>query len=90
MRFINATPGVSVLELTRPLMQLAARTRALTKLRTPDALVVSAAMLHRCPVLVGNNRKMKAINSLRTATFGGGTLRAARFPRFVYLNDCVD
>jgi predicted nucleic acid-binding protein len=90
VRFIDATPGVSVIEAPRALMRLGARTRAHTGLRTPDALVVSAAMLDRCPVLVGNDRRMKAINRLSDVTLFADRRQQARFPRFVWMNDYVD
>lgn len=57
--------GVFLREIDRPLLRAAAQLRAVTAVRTPDALQLSAALAEGCSSFVTNDRKLPALPGLR-------------------------
>jgi len=57
-------PGVRLLPITQPILREAARLRATTKLRTPDAIHAATASLAGCVLFVTNDRGFKAVPGL--------------------------
>ncbi|RJQ29394.1 MAG: PIN domain-containing protein [Peptococcaceae bacterium] len=52
--FLDCFPNLQLLEVTKDIALLAARVRASTNLKVPDAILVATATLHGC-ALVGND-----------------------------------
>lgn len=57
--------GIQVIDLTREQLRRAAQLRALTGVRTPDALQLAAAHDAGCTTLVTNDRRLPAVPGLR-------------------------
>ncbi len=57
--------GIQVIDLTREQLRRAAQLRALTGVRTPDALQLTAAREAGCTAFVTNDRRLPAIPGLR-------------------------
>ena len=57
--------GLKLLELDRPLLRTAARLRATTGVKTPDALQLAAALATRCTAYLTNDRALPEIPGLR-------------------------
>jgi predicted nucleic acid-binding protein len=57
--------GIRLVEVTREQLRWAARLRASTGIRTPDALQLSAAREVGCSVFITNDRRLPAVSGLR-------------------------
>lgn len=57
--------GVRLAPITPPILRVAARLRATTGLKTPDALQLAAAMTNGCATFVTNDRRIPTIPGLR-------------------------
>jgi predicted nucleic acid-binding protein len=57
--------GIRLVDVTRDQLRLASRLRALTGLRTPDALQLSAAREAGCSAFLTNDRRLPTVPSLR-------------------------
>lgn len=62
---LTRSRGVHVVELTRAQLRAAARLRAATGVKTPDALQLAAALTSGCKVFVTNDRRLPAVSGLR-------------------------
>ena len=62
---LTGSRGVSMVEIDRDQIHLAAYVRARHRVRTPDALQLSAALSRRCTVFVTNDRTLPALTDLR-------------------------
>lgn len=62
---LSHSRGLQLVELDRPLLRAAAHLRGVTRLRTPDALQLAAAIGSRCSAFVTNDREMPALPELR-------------------------
>lgn len=60
-------PGVRLLPITQPILREAARLRASTRLRTPDALHAATATLAGCALFVTNDYSFRGIAGLPLA-----------------------
>ncbi|HKS23694.1 MAG TPA: PIN domain-containing protein [Thermoanaerobaculia bacterium] len=56
--------GLTLVPIDRPLLRLAAETRAATSVRTPDALQLAAALATGCTVFLTNDRRLPAFHRL--------------------------
>jgi predicted nucleic acid-binding protein len=66
--------GIRLIDVTRDQVRRAARLRALTGMRTPDALQLSAAQTAGCSVFLTNDRRLPEVPGLRIlqlAAYGG-------------------
>jgi predicted nucleic acid-binding protein len=57
--------GLRLVELDRPLLRVAAQLRARYRLRTPDALQLTAALTTECTAFMTNDRRLPEIAGLR-------------------------
>jgi predicted nucleic acid-binding protein len=57
--------GIRLIDVTRDQVRRAARLRALTGIRTPDALQLSAAQTAGCSVFLTNDRRLPVVPGLR-------------------------
>ena len=55
---LNVMPNLVVRPVDRDVARHAARIRAATGLRAPDAIITASAILDRCDAIVGNDRTM--------------------------------
>ncbi len=62
---LTRSRGVRLIDLTRDQLRRAAQIRAATGARTPDALLVAAALTTRCTAFVTNDRRLPAVSGLR-------------------------
>ncbi len=63
---LTRSRGVRLVEMDRGQLRAAAQLRALHRVRTPDALQLTAALTTHCPVFVTNDRRLPAVPGLRT------------------------
>lgn len=54
--FLDCFPNLNTLDVTREIAIKAAEIRALTNLKTPDAILVATAFIHGC-ALIGNDQE---------------------------------
>lgn len=60
-------PGVRLLPMTRAVLRQAARLRATTRLRTPDALHAATAVLAQCALFLTNDQGFRGVAALPLA-----------------------
>ena len=68
---LTRSRGIRLIDLTRDLLRRAAQLRALTGVRTPDALQLTAALDAGCTVFVTNDRRLPAVGGLRVVQLAG-------------------
>jgi predicted nucleic acid-binding protein len=61
---LTRSRGLTLVELDRPLLRMAARLRATAGVRTPDALQLAAAVAARCAAYLTNDRALPRIPGL--------------------------
>ena len=64
-RTLSHSRGVTMIPLTRNQLRAAAQLRALTGMRTPDALQIAAALGGGCQTFVTNDRRLADVPGLR-------------------------
>jgi predicted nucleic acid-binding protein len=64
-RTLSQSRGLTLVSVTRNQLRAAAQLRALTGMRTPDALQVAAAMAGGCRTFVTNDRRLPEVPGLR-------------------------
>jgi predicted nucleic acid-binding protein len=62
---LTRSRGIRLIDLTRDQLRRAAQLRALTGVRTPDALQLAAAHAAGCTTFVTNDRRLPAVSGLR-------------------------
>jgi len=62
---LSQSRGLFLMDLDRPLLRRAAEVRALTGLKTPDALQVATALNTGCTAFVTNNRQIPSLEEMR-------------------------
>jgi predicted nucleic acid-binding protein len=62
---LTQSRGIRLVDVTRSQIHAAAQLRALSRVRTPDALQLAAAIEHRCASFVTNDRRLPSIPGLR-------------------------
>lgn len=62
---LTRSRGVRVVDLTRELLRGAAQLRAVTSVKTPDAIQLVAALTAGCTTFLTNNRRLPLIPGLR-------------------------
>ena len=71
---LTSSRGVRLIDVTRNQLRRASRLRALTGMRTPDALQLNAAQEAGCAAFLTNDRRLPAVPGLRIlqlASYGG-------------------
>jgi predicted nucleic acid-binding protein len=63
--FLTRSRGIRVADLTREQLRAAAQLRAVTGVKTPDALQLVAALTAGCTTFLTNDRRLPAIPGLR-------------------------
>jgi predicted nucleic acid-binding protein len=67
---LTRSRGIRLVDITRAHLHAAAQLRAATKIRTPDALQLAAAIEHRCASFVTNDRRLPPIPGVRIIDLG--------------------
>lgn len=62
---LTDSAGLELVEIDSDLLRAAAQLRAATRLKTPDALQVAAALRAGCPVFVTNDGRIPSLPGLR-------------------------
>jgi predicted nucleic acid-binding protein len=62
--FLSAGPGLSLVEIDRPIARLAAEIRAESSFRLPDALQIAAGLRHGATHFLCNDRRLKRTRRL--------------------------
>lgn len=62
---LTRSRGLKMVDLERPLLRATAQLRAVTRVRTPDALQLTAALTHACTAFVTNDRDLPDLGGLR-------------------------
>lgn len=62
---LGRTPGVHLAHLSPAVLRVAARLRATTRLKTPDAVQIASAATQGCSVFLTNDARIPAIPGLR-------------------------
>ena len=62
---LSRSRHLKLVDLGREVLRGAAALRAATRIKTPDALQISTALLGRCTAFVTNDRRLPAIDGLR-------------------------
>jgi predicted nucleic acid-binding protein len=71
-QLLTRSRGLRVVDLYRTQLRVAAQLRAVhTRLRTPDALQMAAALSARCGALITNDRELPAVAGLRVLQLSG-------------------
>lgn len=68
--------GLFLVEARLPLLRSAARIRAATRAKIPDALQIAAAVASGCPCLLTNDRALRTVPELRILQLGDYTVPA--------------
>ena len=89
MRLTERTPGVRLIDMTRDTFVAAARVRAATNLRAPDAMVVASAALSGCGALVGNDKAFRRIAEIDQQHWFGAR-SPYQLPAYIHLDDYID
>ena len=61
---LTRSRGLQMAPLSRALLRSAARLRAVTRMKTPDALQLATALSHTCTSLVTNDRRFPSVSNL--------------------------
>jgi predicted nucleic acid-binding protein len=64
-QLLTRSRGVRLVELTRDQLRAAAQLRAVTGVKTPDALQLTAALAAKCRTFVTNDRRLPPVPGLR-------------------------
>jgi predicted nucleic acid-binding protein len=64
-RFLTNSEGLLLVEIDLSFFRAAAHVRASTRLKTPDAIQVTAALSAGCPVFLTNDRRIPSMQGLR-------------------------
>jgi predicted nucleic acid-binding protein len=67
---LNRSRGVRLREIDPALLRAAAQLRAVTSVRTPDALQLAAALAEGCTAFVTNDRRLPSLPGLRILQVG--------------------
>ena len=81
----EAPQPISVEEL-----ELAAQIRAITGMKPPDALVVAAAAVHGCDLLIGNDKDFNRLERAGELEVARRGMPPLRLPRFVRLDEYTE
>jgi uncharacterized protein len=73
---LTRSRGVRLIEVTRALLKAAAQLRAVTGVKTPDAIPMAAALAQRCATFVTNNRRLPKVQGLRVIELGSYVRRS--------------
>jgi hypothetical protein len=87
---IDDQAGVEPIEMSEDVLRTAAEIRALTRLKTPDALVVGSAVVSGSEVIVGNDRRFDVLNAVPDVKLFVIGNRPRSMPRYLHLDDFVD
>jgi predicted nucleic acid-binding protein len=68
---LTRSRAIRLVDMTREQLRSAAQLRALTGIRTPDALQLSAARTAGCSAFVTNDRRLPAVSGLRIVQLAG-------------------
>ena len=79
----------SPVEMNDDVVEVAAQLRAMTRLRTPDALVAACAAVDGCGAIVGNDAAFKDLQAMEGMTLFAAA-KSATIPQYIHLDDYVD
>jgi predicted nucleic acid-binding protein len=69
---LTRSRGVTMVDLTRDHLKAAAHLRAVSSVRTPDAVQLAVALASHCSAFVTNDRRLPAVPGLRIVDLAGG------------------
>ena len=84
------TPGVHLLPVSDDVILAAAEARALTNMKTPDAIIAASAIVHGCSLIVGNDRVFGRLAEVPADDWTMFDARTFPVPGYVHLDDFVD
>jgi hypothetical protein len=84
------TVGVGTTLIDRDVIFAAARVRALTRLRAPDALVVGSAAVASSNAIIGNDKGFEILNKFAGVDLMGAGRHPIVMPRYIHLDDYID
>lgn len=67
---LTRSRSLHLVDLDRPLLRSAAALRAITHIRTPDALQLAAVLRARCTAYLTNDRRLPSLPGLRVLQLG--------------------
>lgn len=83
-------PGVRTAAISEQVLLAAAAVRAITGLKTPDALVAGSATVGESDIVLGNDRRFDVLNALDGIELLTVSRRKLPVPRYVHIDDFVD
>ena len=63
--FLTQSGNLKLVEIDHPLLRVAAHLRAITRIKTPDALQLAAATVAGCTAFLTNDRELPSLPGLR-------------------------
>ena len=84
------TNGIVTTPISRDALFAAAQLRALTGLKTPDALIVASAALDRSEAIIGNDKAFARVNALQNMSLLDRGTRRITMPHYIHLDDYVE
>jgi predicted nucleic acid-binding protein len=83
-------PGVQTVSITEQVLLAAASIRAMTGLKTPDALVAGSATNGRSEAIIGNDRRFDVLNELDGVELLTAGRKRLPVPAYIHIDDFVD
>ncbi len=71
-------------------LEVAAQIRAMTRMKTPDALIAASAAVNGCDVVIGNDTDFRGLSAIESMQIARRGKRPLQLPRFVLLKDYVE
>jgi predicted nucleic acid-binding protein len=88
--FVLEASGAPPQPITVDELEVAAQIRAMTRMKTPDALIAASAAIHGCDVVIGNDTDFKGLAAIESMQIARRGRRPLQLPRFVLLKDYVN
>jgi predicted nucleic acid-binding protein len=83
-------PGVETVAISEHVLLASASLRALTGLKTPDALVAGSATAGESQAIIGNDRRFDVLNTLDGVELLTAGRRQLPVPKYIHLDDYVE
>jgi len=83
-------PGVITADISEQVLLAAAGIRAITNLKTPDALVAASATVGGSDAIVGNDRRFDVLNALTGVELLSAGRTRLPLPKYIHLDDYVE
>ncbi len=88
-KFGERYPGVIARDVPEEVLLTAAEIRAMTRLKTPDALVVGSAIANRCDGIIGNDKQFRGLNTVQNVRFITAP-QIKKMPRYIHIDDYME